>query len=179
MLDIGLTQEELREQIIAKAAEKLADDIREESWSDIVRPIREQLLAEGRAAIKAKITEVIDPLVAENIDALVLQETNAWGEKIGQPQTFKEFVVGRAEAYLREPVNYEGKSQTEAGGYSWSKSQARLAHMIDKHLHYRISDALKGSLDTVLKAVVPSLTETVKIKLGEIQQGLQIAVKPK
>jgi hypothetical protein len=91
--------------------------------------------------------------------------------------TFIEYLVARAEAYLREDVNFDGKSKDEHSGYSWSKSQTRIVWLVNKHLQYSIESAMKDAVKTINDAVTEGLEKTVKVKLEEIAKGLKVNLK--
>lgn len=185
---LGLSKDELANRIVDAAvfqmlnhAELVVDEDGEE-YTDH-RPTKLGLALQDR--IKRKIDEAVDEIAAKNVlpnvasyvENLTLQETNKWGEAKGQKLTFVEYLVQRAEAYIQEPVNYEGKSKDEAGGYGWSKSQTRVAHLIHKHLHYQIETAMKTALADLNKSVALGLHETVRVKLNEALTKLSTEVK--
>lgn len=92
--------------------------------------------------------------------------------------TFIEYLVKRAEAYLTEKVDFQGKSKDENGSYSsFSPSQTRIAHMVHQHLSYSIESAMKNAVQTANSAIAIGIAETVKIKLAEIQKGIQASIK--
>jgi len=116
-------------------------------------------------------------MIKDRIENLTLQETNKWGEKTGTPVTFIEYLVKRADAYLIEPVNYDGKSKEEVGGYSFSGAQSRITHMVHKHLHYSIETAMKNALSQVNAALSGGIQATVKTKIDEIVSSIKINMK--
>lgn len=131
--------------------------------------------------IDEKVGEIAEahilPKVSTYIENLTLQETNRWGEKTGASKTFIEYLTERAEAYLQEPVNYEGKPKSASGGFSWSASQTRLTHMVHEHLQYSIETAMKESLNIATGGVAKALHETVRLKLNEVAASLKVEVK--
>ena len=183
---LGLSKEEIQnrviDQIVRSALTSLSwdedgDDV--EISSKFSRTIEDAC----RARIDQKINELGEQYVLPNVDryveTLTLQETNRWGEKKGASVTFVEYMVERAEAYITEPVNFEGKSKAEAGGYSWSKSQSRISHMIHQHLHYSIETAIKTMLKDANANIVGGLEAALKAKLEELQKAIKIAVTVK
>ena len=144
---------------------------------------KRKLDAEIKKGIDAAVTALADkhilPHAATMIENITLQETNKWGEKTGQNMTFVEYLVQRAEAYMTEGVNYEGKSKDEARGYSWTGTQTRITHMVHEHLHYSIETAMKQSLKDANSSICKGIEEAVKIKLAEALQGLKTTVQTK
>lgn len=110
------------------------------------------------------------------VENMVLTETNRWGEKTGKSVTFKEYLVQRAEAYMQEEVNYEGKPRG-TDSFSWSARSTRVAYMIHKHLHYEIEAAMKTALANVNSAVTKGLHEATKIAINEVTSKLKVDVK--
>ncbi len=182
---LGITKEEIQERVISRICETILtsmnmdEDGEEYAESSQFKKTVEQKCREHINATISKIAEQhILPNVSTFIETLALQETNSWGEKIGKPLTFIEYLASRADAYLRETVSSEGKSKGE-DSYSWTGRQPRLTYLVHKHLQYSIDTAMKSAVDQVNAAIVPALTETVKLKLGEISANLKTTVTTK
>lgn len=184
---LGLTPEEITSRIVDRYVEQLRvtyttdeDGDRVAHTSAFDRAMHKRIADR----IDAEVTRLAElhvlPRVAGMVENLVLQKTNSWGEKVGQPVSFVEYLVQRADAYMTEKVDFQGKSKEEdRNSYSWNGTQTRVAHMIDKHLHYSIETAMKAAVGSANSAISTGITETVKIKLGEIVQNLKIDVKTK
>ena len=136
-----------------------------------------------RSRVDSRVAELAEanvlPNVTKYVEDLCLQETNRWGEATGKPVTFIEYLVARAEAYLREEVNFEGKTRAEAHGYSWQKAQTRITHLVHQHLQYSIDSAMKDAISTANSALTDGIAETCRIKLREIAKNLKVNVKVK
>jgi len=183
---LGLKKEELHNLIVERTVRELLDSQGLDEDGDAYlgdSPFATEMKRLIQDEIKRHVAETAEkhclPLVGQHIEEVVLQETNKWGEKVGTPMTFVEYLVARAEGYLLEPVNYEGKAKAESGSYSWRKSQTRIAHMIDKHLEFSIETAMKGALKNVNSAISTGIAETVKIKLAEIVDKLKVSAEVK
>ena len=186
MEEIGLTKEDVQERVIERMCDKLmgelcpADDEEPQGRSIFLRT---KLDAEIKDRIDEAVVALADkhvlPGVTAMIEDLTLQETNSWGEKTGKKTTFVEYLVQRAEAYMTEKVNYEGKSQNETRGYSWTGTQTRITHMVHEHLHYSIETAMKQALKDANSSICKGIEEAVKIKLAEALQGLKTTVQTK
>jgi len=180
--ELGLTQEELQERVVERICDTLLDGTGTDDYGEEhadLSPWRERLDGLVRQRIDAKVEEMacreVLPRVGEMIEGLVLHRTNEWGEKKGGHLTFIEYLVQRAEAYLREPVTRDGKRPDSYSG----ATQERIAHMVDQHLHDAIEKAMKEAVRTANDAIVAGLAETVKMKLEEIAKGLRVAVEVK
>lgn len=182
---LGISRDDIIEKVIDRCVDSLMstqyfdqeDGSPYRAKSDVEKRITELC----RKRVDEKVQQIADahilPFVSERIEKLTLQKTNQWGEKAGAPVTFVEYLVARADSYLTEMVNYEGKSKDEVGSYSFSGTQSRITHMINKHLHYSIETAMKNAVQHVNAALSKGLQETVKTKIDEIVSSLKIATK--
>jgi hypothetical protein len=174
VLDLGISQAELREQVIERAAEKVKESMTDGYHSRLDTVVQEAT----DKAIKTYIEKTLVPLLQKNIEDVTFQATNQWGEKRGEKLTFREYLVQRAEAWIREEVNYEGKPKG-TDSYSWRAHQTRIAHMIHQHLHYSIENAVKEMLKKANEHIVGGIEQTVKAKLAEIQTALTVKTSVK
>lgn len=170
-----MTQEELREQVIERAASKLAKYTAKHE--DAFQPIRD-VVQEVVGEVARKIAdEEIRPWAEGQIESIVMQRTNEWGEAKGKAVTFREYLIEMGEKYMNEPVDFDGRTRTARDSYNWKQASTRLAFMIDKHLHFQIERAMKEALDNANSAIVGGIQETVKVKLAEIAKALKVTVK--
>lgn len=183
--ELGFTKEELQQRVVDQAVRELFDSStydEDGEVSHVDSPLHRQLNEAIRKHIDAKINELAEqhvlPKVTEMVENLTLQETNKWGEKKGEKLSFVEYLAQRADYYLREEVNYSGKTRAE-DSYSWSKYGTRCAHLIHEHLHYAIERAMKEAISNANQSIIGGLQEAVKIKLAEVANSLQVAVKTK
>lgn len=180
---LGITKEELQERVIERAVQRVFESKHYDEDGDYVAdsPFAKKLQTAVKSAIDKKVAEIAEkhvlPMVGQMVENLTLQQTNGWGEKTGKSITFIEYLVQRADAYLREDVNFEGKGKTEANGYSWNKAQTRLTHLVHQHLHFAIESSMKDAVTKINAAIAPALADTVKTKLSEITKGLQVAIE--
>lgn len=180
---LGLSKEQVTERVIAVLVDRLMESVfydedgngvEKESKFSIQIYDRVKKAVDGK--IDALFKEHVAPNVSRYVEELTLVETNKWGEKKGTKVTFIEHLIQRAEAYITEKVDFNGKSQAEAGGYSWSGTQTRITYLVHQHLHYAIENAMKQAIADANKNIVGGLEAAVKIKLGEISQKLKVEV---
>lgn len=184
---LGFTQEELQERVIDRICESLLSSIEYDPEDGGEYPVASKFKQLIDKRISQQVDETINalaekhviPNVTQYIETLTLQETNAWGEKRGEPVSFIEYLTQRAQEYMQEKVNFEGKTKAEAGSYSWSGAQTRITHMIHQHLHYSIESAMKQAMQVATGEIAKGLQETAKIKLGEIASNLKVQVSTK
>lgn len=151
---LGLSQEELAERIVERAAETLLNSV---TFDDEGReyPKESDFQRQMKKRIQERINQSIDEIAAE-------------------------YLISRAETYLTEQVNYEGKSKSENGSYSsWSGAQTRLTHLVHKHLNYNVESAMKEAIKNANAVIVGGIEHTVRIKLQEVANALKVEVKTK
>lgn len=178
LASLGLSQDVIQNKIIDAAVSRIVERALDGSTIDIESRIAEQAKVEIDKAVDRIGNEFIAPKVAEIIDGLVFQRTTVWGEPAAPAQTWRELLESKAENYLTEPVNYEGKTKAE-GGYSWSKSTTRVAFLIDRHLQYHIKTAMEAALKDVNSAITGGIAGAVKTALGEVMTRLKVQVVTK
>lgn len=181
---LGISRDELIEKIIQRCSDDILSSTAFDEDGNDVRmksDVEKRLQALCKETIDRRVQEIAEthvlPMISQRIDSLVLQQTNKWGEKTGQRIPFIEYLIQRADTYLTETVNYEGKSKDEAGSYSFSGTQSRITHMVHKHLHYSIETAMKNAVSQVNAALSKGLQETVKLKIDEIVSSLKVVSK--
>lgn len=188
--ELGFTKEDLQERVIERLCDQLLsgtliDDegqpYREDS--QFKKKLDKAIIAHIDGSI-AKLAEThILPKLDSLIENLTLQQTNDWGEKVGKPVTFIEYLAQRADAYMREEVDYNGRSRDEAqrrgDGYYWKASGTRVAVLIKSHLHYSIESAMKQALATANQSIVGGLEGAVKVALQNVQDKLAVKVETK
>ncbi|MEL7111405.1 MAG: hypothetical protein AAGK93_00525 [Pseudomonadota bacterium] len=141
------------------------------------KQMKERIVAQVDGAIENIAAKNVLPNVEQYLLGFAIERTNQWGERKGEPVSFVEYITGRADEYIREKVDSQGRSKAEAGGYSWSAKQERLAYLIDKHLQYAIENSLAKNLKTVQESIAESVAETVRLRLKEVTTKINVAVK--
>ncbi len=174
LAELGLTREELQQRVVDTICNKLlavgsSDTVFAEELETLVK---EQITSSVCAVAEKHLV----PGISERIENICLQATTAWGEKKGEPLSFTQYLLERADAYLLEPVDYGGKTKAEARGLSWNKDQTRITYMIHRHLHCFIEAAMKEVLKKANTTIVEGIEKTVKIKLKEVANALKITV---
>jgi len=178
---LGFTQEELQDRVVNQICETVLSGMEYDPHEDC--PVASRFEKVINARIEQQVNDTINalaekhvlPNVAQYIEELTLQKTNEWGEKKGEPVTFVEYLVQRAQAYMQEKVDFDGKSKDEAG-YSWRGKQTRITCLIHAHLHYAIESAMKKALSGATGEIAKGISETAKIQLNKIAAKMDIAV---
>jgi len=188
---LGMTQEELRERLMSSLVERMltetvfsmdedGDEVQFERKRKFVDEIEKRVLKASNEKIDELFNKHILPQVSLMIDNIVIQNTNSYGEKKGEPITFLEYLVKRANEYITETVNYDGKTKAQVGSYnSFSGKQTRIAYMIDQHLQYSIGEAMKRAINTANEQFADGLAEACKIQLRQLINKLNVKIEKK
>lgn len=178
---IGLTPDELQERVVDGIIHKAMNAYVMDENGELVHTVQSRL----NDALRGKITDAIDraaeKYLSGKIEALiegqVLQKTNEWGEKRGVPVSFIEYLVKRADEYMREKVDFQGNSRAEQGyGSSFKAANTRISYHVEKHLQYSLDQAMKQVVKGGNKTLADALTEAVRIRIGEVVSKTKVEV---
>ena len=176
---LGLPVEDLQNRVVDKMASMLLESVvyDDEAAGIEDSPFARKLKTETEKRLDEHVTALGDnkilPLVTEMVEKIALQKTNTYGEARGEKMSFVEYLVHRAEEYMTEIVDFDGKPPST---FTTSK-QTRIAQMIDKHLHYRIKAAMEQALQNANNQIVKGLEKTAILKLREIAERLRVTVE--
>lgn len=196
LAQIGLTQEELQDRVVNRIVgivmySHSADD---EGREHVLESrFRQQIQDHATAAIDKAVTAIGDkfivPAMKEFVETFTIQETNKWGDKIGQKLTFTEYLVKRAEEYSQEmrspkvPIGrYENGHMRVETDYMYAEgTKDRLQKVIDDYNvshYYALISELKTPFQFILgdkRGVIVKKTDNAALvllsdgTLGEIR----------
>jgi len=173
--DLGLSQEKLTQLVVDQIIDNAYDGESYIGESSIGAQIEKQLQDKVTASIDETVerigNEVILPKVTEMIENHIVQQTNEWGEAKGEPKTFVEHLIARADYYMQEPVNHEGKTKKE-DNYNWRQNTTRICYLVDKHLQYSISTAMEAALKEANSSIAEGLKKAVSIQIDQVRAKL-------
>lgn len=178
---IGITKEELQQRVVEHVAkELLSGDVDYDGdyvRSEIQRGVENLIRDEVATAADAIASECIAPVAKKMIEDATLQKTSSWGEQKGEPITFKEYIIQRAEKWLTEKVDYDGKSKSERrDSYGWSGNNTRIAHLVDNHIKYTIQTTLERGLADVKSSLAKGLTDAVRLQMDTLSKAFKVQV---
>lgn len=183
--ELGFTKEELQDRVIDRICQQVMsgvsydeDGLPMERQSQFSRKLNERVAKQINDSIDKLAKKHVLPNVASYIEKLCLEETNKWGEKKGTKVTFIEYLVKRAEEYMQEQVNYEGKGK-RADDYNFRGDQTRITFLVHDHLSNQIKIAMQDAMKVATSSIAIGIQETVKIKLAEVLGKLSVDVKTK
>lgn len=165
---LGLSEADVLTKLVDKLCDQLLDESGDNYRSEFEDKLRKAVIERVDAKLAAAIKTHIAPKVSELIDGICLQETNKWGEERGEKLTFTEYLVLRADAYMREPVSYDGKTKGESGGY-FNAMGTRVQHMINDHLKYHVSTAMESAMKNATTSISKGLKEAAEIAINNIK----------
>lgn len=179
---LGLKPEDFMDRIVDGAVEALLsqrwvdeDDRESTRASEFKQKIEKRITETVERKIDSIFEKYILPNVHTYVNDLVLTETNQWGEKKGVPKTFVEYLVDRANAYIQEDVNYQGKSKSQ-DHFNWSKSTTRIAFLVHEHIQYSLDRAIKQILQDANNSVAGGLKKAFEMKLEELKASIRVEV---
>lgn len=183
--EIGLSKAELQERVIDSMASRLLESISENDEGQGSYPTALQMKLQDfckkaiNDAVSAMAEKHILPNVTAYVENLTLQEHNKWGEKSGKSLTFIEYLVERANTYMQEKVDYQGKSKEESGSYSFDGRQTRITYIVHQHMRHSIESAVRKMLESANAQISGGIQETVKLSLERITKNIKIGVEVK
>jgi len=101
--EFGVDTEYLVDEIVKGVVEALLD----------TRVFSEEIKQLIRDGVTQEITKMVAPIIADmdsRLGDMALQATNRWGELLGEPMTFREYAVSRAEAILAETFDGDAEA---------------------------------------------------------------------
>lgn len=183
--ELGLSNEELTERVVSKCVERVMESVGydEDGEADTVpssfaKKLQKAVIARVDKAIDAIASKHILPNVTTYLETLCLQETNQWGEKKGKSITFLEYLVDRAQKYMTEQVNNDGKSESEMtyDRHNFRGKETRIANLVHNHLSFYIQRAMEETVKNGNAILIEGIQETVKAKLAEVAEKLKVGV---
>lgn len=180
-MDLGVSQAELLEMVVERAAQKIAGDA-----TDYEGKLRTKVEREMEKRIAEAVTrigdEVIAPAVADGLEKIAIQRTNEWGEAKGRALTIREFLAQRAEAYLTEEVNYDGQTAAEykrkhGYGSGFNRYSTRAAWLVDRHFQSSIEASMKEAVKNANEVIAEGIAGAVKAKVAELAKSFAVKVE--
>lgn len=179
---LEISKEEMIEKIVDRAVTRLftSTSVDEDGdaydCSSAFKTTLDKYIKDRIQAEIEKIGEIhVAPKLHELIEGVTFQETNKWGEPKKEPLTLKEYLIGAAERYMTEEVDFKGKTR-EQDSYNWSRYGTRISYMINEYLGFHIEKMMKESLETANKALVGGLEKACKIQLEDLSKKIKVAV---
>lgn len=181
---LGLNTEDLAERVVDQAVHTLL-------YSSGFNPETEEEVTyenKFKRAIEAKIQQAVDqkiaaiaeehilPRVGELIEKANMMQTNRYGEPKGEPMTFKEYIAYRAENYMSEDVDINGKSKTEGDSYNWRSCGPRLTVLMRSYIRGSMETAAKGAVADINKVIAKNIEKAAKDAIAATAANIKVSV---
>lgn len=180
---LGISREEILNRVVDRLCREATRAIVSDPDGDeVVVPTRLACSWEDhtRAAIDEAVERIaqthIMPRINQQIEDVILQRTNDWGRPVEKGMSFTEYLVHRAETFMTEKVDTNGKTQSE-DPYSWRSAGPRLAVMIDKYINSTLTLAIGKALADANTKIGAALKEAVSTALAEVVGKVKVEVK--
>jgi len=184
---LGLSVEQMQDRLVEALIDRfLTSNVSDEDGEPVAivskfqTSIREAILTRVDESVERLIAPALDGSITSYIDNYKIQSTNGYGEPKREPETITEYIIRRANEYLTEGVNFEGKSKKEysASGrdsYGYKDATTRVAFLIDKRLNDEIAKAMQEALKTANEAITGGLKSAVAFELNKLNAKLNAA----
>ena len=181
---LGFDEQDIKERVVESIADRIMNgkdfDYDQEDWDASETNFAKSVKALVQERIDQAVEKVAEkhtlPNITEYLENLCIQKTNSWGEKKGEPTTFIEYLTHRAETYLTEKVDHNGESRKtgSTGWGGWKENGTRVSYLVDRHLQYSVSTAIKKGLNDINGQIAEGLDGVVKIQLQQALEGIKI-----
>lgn len=186
---LGISPEKLGDLIVDQAVEVLLNasgfdpDTMEETRYDsrfkMEIELRIQKAVDEKIAALAAVHLI--PRVEEMIEKADLRKTNRYGEPQSPSMTFKEYLAHRAESYMTEDVDYNGKSKSDLEArnestYNWKASGPRLTMLMRLHIRDAMEKAAKDALTDVNTAIAKNIQKAATDAIVSAAKSLKVNV---
>lgn len=182
---LGISPEELGQRVVDQAVETLLSstgfnpDTEEETRYE--SRFKREIEARVKDAVDQKIAALASvhlvPRVGEMIEAADMRKTNGYGEPYSPPMTFKEYIAHRAEAYMSENVDINGKSKEESGdSYSWRSCGPRLTVLMRNYIRDTMETAAKAAVTDVNKVIAKNIEKAARDAIAAAAGAIKVNV---
>lgn len=182
---LGISPETLGDRIVEQAVEVLLNttgfnpETEEETSyeSKFKREIEKRIQKAVDDKIAALAAVHLVPRVGELIEKTNMQKTNSYGEPKGESMTFIEYIASRAEVYMSEDVNYDGKSKVESGdSYNWKSSGPRMTVLMKSYIRQTLEDHAKKALTDVNAVIAKNIEKAALEAITSAAASLKVSV---
>lgn len=182
---LGITKDDIAERVAAKIASSMLTEYSTEFDDETGEEVPVEKPSPFRTLVKkrvdAKITEAVDSIaekvmsgdLEEKLESLTFPQTNSYGEPKRDPLTLREFIARRADSYLTEKVDYQGRTGYNASG----QDRIRVVWMLEQFLNERIKEEMTRSLASANAQIANGIAAAVKESLADITRRIKAEVK--
>ena len=182
---LGLDTTELGNRIVDQAVQALLSSTgfnpdSEEEYS-CESQFKREIHQRVKDAVDAKITAIAEehliPRIGEMIETADMRQTNRYGEPTSPSLTFKEYIASRAEAYMSEDVDYNGKSKSESGdSYNWRTNGPRLTVLMRSYIRDTLEKSAKAAVADVNKVIAKNIEKAAVDAIHATASSIKVQV---
>ena len=184
---LGLTTEQMQDRLIEAMIDRfLTSRVSDEDGEPVVVASRfkdavQKAIAERvDASVERLIAPALEGGVGSYLSTFRIQHTSIYGEPKREPETITEYIVRRANEYLTEGVDWQGRTKEDVrksgSSYGSHRSETtRVAFLIDKRLNEEIAQAMKQALASANDAITNGLKSAVAFELNKLNAKLKEA----
>lgn len=182
---LGVSTEELSERIVDKAVSALlySTGYNPETDAEVTyeNKFKREIEANIQQTVDAKIAAIaaehILPRVGEMIESANMVKTNKWGEAKSPPMSFKEYIALRAEAYMSEDVNSNGKSKDETEEpHNWRSCGPRLTVLMKNYIKDSMETAAKDAVNDINKVIAKNIEKAATDAISATVANLKVSI---
>lgn len=183
---LGINPAELGDRIVDQAVDALLNSTgfnpETEEETSYESKFQREIQKRIQQAVDAKIAALAEvhliPRVGEMIESANMMRTNQYGEPKGEPLTFKEYIAMRAEAYMSEPVNYNGQSKSESNdSYNWRVDGPRLTVLMRSYIRETLEKHAKAAVTDVNKVIATNIGKAAQEAITAAAAAIKVEVK--
>lgn len=181
---LGVSTEDLANRIVDQAVDTLLSstgfnpDTEEETRYE--SRFKREIEARVQKAVDQKIAALAEvhvvPRVGEMIEAAEMRKTNNYGEPTSPPMTFKEYIAHRAEAYMAESVDSQGRAKGEGDSYNWRASGPRLTVLMKMYIQETMERHAKAAVTDVNKAIAQNIEKAAKDAITAAAAAIKVSI---
>lgn len=159
---LGLSKDELREQVITRAVDEILDRYGEGFEQRGLCIFTERATQAAESMVKQKAEQAVMDSLQAVLDG-VFQPVNAWGEKQGDPTTIRSLLKENMETFFTSEVNSKG------GRPGYRDDKKTRAEWV---AHAAVEEHLKGALRDELTPLIKEASKVLKAEVGEAIKDL-------
>lgn len=173
---LGISRDELINKIVDAAVEDLLSSVSTDDEGNSYKMssrLREDFNTELTKRISSTVSGLVDSLVTpEYIRTTTFPRYSKYGEKKGDPLTFKEFVEQCVNKILDSRIDDSGKI-LEPGSYGYDRGKHFMSGLVEKTIERELREAIQKGLINIQQEV----TNALKAAATEIITKITASIK--
>lgn len=186
---LGITPDELGNRVVDQCVEILLSstgfnpDTEEETR--YASKFKREIELRIQKAVDEKISTLaavhIIPRVGEMIEQADMRKTNGYGEAKSPPMTFKEYIAHRADVYMTEDVDLNGKSKADLEArnestYGWRSCGPRLTVLMRNYIADSMAKHASAAVTDVNKVIAKNIEKAARDAIAAASANLKVSV---